>query len=198
MMIVPQTSIITRLIPFNPHRFDVCMSYLAQRIYKRPLTIFELVKHHVMTDVFHVLKLGHQAIGGELQPWPYGPVVEPAYRRLKGWEHRHEEAADHAEPAEYQITDAELSGFMPTIPFDADDLSPSEVDAMNEASQLLRPMSFDDAFRFFHSDNTFMGRAYNLAKGENRAMAWAEIIDAHDQLLGTNLQHLKRRLISYD
>jgi hypothetical protein len=58
-------------------------------------------------------------------------------------------------------------------------------------------MSFDDAFRFFHNDNTFMGRAYNLAKNENRAIAWGDIIDAHDQLAGTNLQHLKRRLISY-
>lgn len=196
-MIAPQTSIITRLIPFNPHRFDACMRYIAQRIYKRPLTIFEMVKHHVMTDVFHVLGHGHQTIGGELQPWPYGPVVEPAYRRLKGWEHYHEGNADRAQPAEYQITDGELSGLMPTITFDPDDLSPSEMDAMNQASQLLRPMSFDDAFRFFHSNDTFMGRAYNLAKDENRAMAWGGIIDAHDQLLATDLQHPKRRLISY-
>ncbi len=81
--------------------------------------------------------------------------------------------------------------------FDPDDLSPAEIDAMNRASQLLRPMSFDDAFYFFHSNDTFMGRAYNQAIAEKRALAWSDIINAHDLLNGTNLQHLKKRWISY-
>jgi len=173
------------------------MGYFAQEVYRRPLTIFELMKHHVMTDVFHALAHGHQVIGGEMEPWPFGPVVEPAYNRLKHWEHKHEESGGVFQPAEYEILDGELAAYRPCASFDPDDMSPAEVDAMNRAADLLRPMSFDDAYRFFHSDDTFMGRAYNRALRENRALAWGEIIDAHDQIEGSNLQHLKRRLISY-
>ena len=189
--------IITRLIPFNPHRFDACMSYIAQRIYQRPLTIFELVKHHVMTDVFQVLAHGHQVIGGELEPWPFGPVIEPAYNRLKHWEQRHEESGGAFQPPEYEILDGELAAYRPRASFDPDDISPAEVDAMTRAADLLRPLSFDEAYRFFHDDGTFMGRAYNRALSERRALAWGDIIDAHDQIAGSNLQQLKRRLISY-
>ncbi|HZL38303.1 MAG TPA: type II toxin-antitoxin system antitoxin SocA domain-containing protein [Tepidisphaeraceae bacterium] len=196
-MSVTQSLVLTRLIPFNPHRFDACMSFLAQKIYDRPLTTFELVKLHVMTDVFHVLRTGHQAIGGELCAWTYGPVVEPAYHRLKEWEHRHEESGLQFQPTGYQIVDGEVTGFSPNVPFDPEDLAPSELDAMAQASDLLRPMSFDQAFWFFHSDQTFMGRAYNHARRESRALAWDDIIDAHDALRGSNLQHLKQRLISY-
>jgi hypothetical protein len=187
--------IITKLIPFNADRFDACASFLANHVYGRPLSIFELVKHHVMTDVFHVLRHGHQAIGGELQPWQYGPVVEPAYKRLKHWAHCHEEHG--FQPSEYRIIDGAPESFLPLIEADPDDLSPAEVKAMHQAAELLRPMDFDAAFYFFHSDSTFMGRAYNRAKSEGRALAWGDIIDAHDQLHGTDLQHLKRRFISY-
>jgi len=194
-MIATEPYIITKLIPFNPHRFDACMGYLAQAIYARPLTVFEMVKLHVMTDVFHVLQHGHQVIGGELIPWPYGPVVEPAYKRLKHWQHCHEE--NGFQPAEYQILGGDVTGFQPRIAFDPEDIAPAELEAMDKAVKLLRPMSFDGAYRFFHADDTFMGRAYNRATSERRAMAWGDIIDAHDQIHGSNLQHLKRRLIPY-
>jgi hypothetical protein len=194
-MIATEAYIVTKLIPFNPHRFDACMGYLAQAVYARPLTIFEMVKLHVMTDVFHVLQHAHQAIGGELTPWPYGPVVEPAYNRLKHWQHRNDE--DGTQPTEYQIIPGEVTGFQPRAAYDPEDLAPAELEAMNKAVTLLRPLSFDDAYRFFHSNDTFMGRAYNRAKAEGRALAWGDIIDAHDQIHGSDLQHLKRRLISY-
>jgi hypothetical protein len=194
-MIAADQYILTQLIPFNATRFDACMSYLSQKVYGRGLTIFELVKLHVMTDVFHVLQHGHQAIGGELQPWPYGPVVEPAYHRLKHWLHSFEQKG--VQPAEYRIVGADVTAFEPTALFDPDDLSASELEAMEKAVLLLRPMSFDDSYDFFHNDLTFMGRAYNLAKSQQRALSWPDVIDAHDQIHGTNLQHLKSRLISY-
>lgn len=193
-MSVTQPFRVTRLIPFNPHRFDACAAYLAQQ-YGRPLTIFELVKHHVMTDVFHVLQTGHQAIGGELEPWPWGPVNERAYKRLKHWEHCHEETQE--QPAEYELTKADLYGFSPRASFDLDDTSPAELRAMNNAIGLLSGKSFQESYDFFHGNDTFMGRAYNAAKAEGRALAWDDILDAHDALHGTDHQHIKRRLITY-
>lgn len=196
-MVSALPNILTRLIPFNPHRFDACMAYLAQEVYRRPLNLFEMVKHHVMTDVFHVLETGHQAIGGEFKPWPYGPVVEDAYNRIKHWEHRHEETSGHFQPQEYLIFGGELSGFQPRAAFDPEDMAPSEIEAMDQAVRLLKPMSFDDAYRFFHDDGSYMGRAYNMAKAEGRSLAWNEIIDAYDAIHGTDHKNLKRRLISY-
>ena len=193
-MTVTQPLHVTRLIPFNPHRFDACAAYLAQQ-YGRPLTIFELVKHHVMTDVYHVLQTGHQAIGGELEPWPYGPVNERAFKRLKHWEHLHEETG--YQPAEYEVTKADLYAFTPRADFNPDDTSPAELQAMDMAIDLLQRQSFGDAYRFFHGDDTFMGRAYNAAEAENRAIAWDDILDAYDALHGTDHQHIKRRLITY-
>jgi hypothetical protein len=194
-MVATNPYIITKLIPFNPHRFDACMSYLAQATYRRPLTIFELVKLHVMIDVFHVLQHGHQAIGGELAPWPYGPVVELAYNRLRHWHRSYEESG--SQPSEYEVLSGEVTAFQPKVAFDPEDISLSELEAMAKAVELLRPMSFDAAYRFFHSNDTFMGRAYNIALAQRRALAWSDIIDAHDQIHGSNLQPLKRRLISY-
>jgi hypothetical protein len=189
-------SIITQLIPFNPSRFDLCMAYLAHEVYRRPLTLFEMIKLHVMLDVYHVLEHAHQAIGGELEPWPYGPVVAPAYQRLKNLEEQREQSNHQFQPAQYSIIDADITGFQPTTA-DFDELAPSEQAAADRAARLLKPMSFDDVYRFFHSDDTFMGRAYNIAKRETRAIAWPDIIDAHDQLHGTSLASLKRRLIPY-
>jgi hypothetical protein len=195
-MTVSHPSTLTRLIPFNPHRFDACMAYLA-KLYGRPLSVFEMVKHHVMTDVYHVLKHGHQVIGGELRPWPYGPVVEEAYNRLKYWEHRHEESGGTFQPTEYKIEKGDLATFSPTTALDPEELSPSELEAMGEAIALLKPMSFDAAYRFFHRDESFMGSAYNRAIAENRALSWEDIIDSYDAIWGTNHQNIKRRLISY-
>jgi hypothetical protein len=196
-MTIAQPYILTRLIPFNPSRFDVCLAYVAKH-YDRPLTLFELVKYHVMTDVFHVLKHGHQAIGGELRPWPYGPVVEEAYNRLKHWELSHEESGGTFQPTEYRILKGDLATFSPNAQFDPEDLSQSELEAMGEAISLLKPMSFDSAYRFFHHDESFMGRAYKIAVAEDRALSWNDIIDSYDAIWGTDHQNIKRRLITYD
>jgi len=190
-------AIITSLIPFNPRRFDMVMSYLVQGIYDRPLTLFEMIKHHVMADVFHVLDHGHQIIGGDLQPWKWGPVVKPAYSRLKKWEHGLEKK-EKSQPAEYEITPGEYTAFMPRIAFEPDDIAPSEEQAINNAANLLKPMSFDTAYHFFHDNSTFMGRAYNAAKAQDdRSLAWTEIIAAYDAIHRTDHSQIMRRLISY-
>jgi len=197
VMSILNPAILTQLIPFNPHRFDACLTYLGKRLYQRPLSLFEMVKLHVMTDVFHVLKTGHQIIGGELQPWPYGPVVEPSYNRLKAWVHQHEESGGRFQPDEFRLVVSDVCTFVSTLDIDMDDLSATELEAMEQAASVLKPMSFDDAYHYFHSTDTFMGRAYIRASNENRAIAWADIIDGHDEIFGSDLQRLKQRLISY-
>lgn len=174
------------------------MAYLAREEYRRPLTIFELVKHHVMIDVYMVLATGHQVIGGELKPWPFGPVVEEAYERLKGWEHRYEESHGEFQPAEYLLSDGELTAFEPRVAADPqEDFASAEIAAMSRASALLKSMTFDQAYHFFHSPATFMGRAYTTAREDRMAIAWPDVLDAHDAIHGTDHHLIKRRLISY-
>jgi hypothetical protein len=67
---------------------------------------------------------------------------------------------------------------------------------MGEAIRLLKPMSFDEAFKFFHGD-TFMGRPYNAAKKDGRAISWTEIIQEYDTTYDTDHEAIKQRLITY-
>ena len=187
---------VTSLIPFNPGRFDACMAYFAE-VYRRPLTRFEMGKLHVMTDVYHVIRLGHQVVGGDLEPWRWGPFVRPAYDRLQQWEATFRESGGASQPAApYVLHDGELVGFRPRAAVDRDDFSASEYDAMASAILLLKPMSFDDADQFFHGDG-FMGRAYQTALAAGRPFDWAEVIDGYDRDAGTDHASVRRRLISY-
>lgn len=185
---------IPKLIPFNAARFDACMAALSQ-IYGKPFTILDMVKLHVMTDVYHVLDTGHQAIGGALAPWKFGPVVKEAYCRLDHWYHEWQETG--LEPAEYGLLPSQYTIYQPRQQPDFDDISQSEQRAMQKAADLLRPMDFSLAYDFFHNDSTFMGRAYNRAAQEQRLLSWTDILDAHDQIAGTDSSRIKRRFISY-
>jgi hypothetical protein len=64
--------------------------------------------------------------------------VEAPYTRLKGWLHAFEQQG--AQPAEYRTVGADVAAFEPTAKFDPDDLAPAELDAMEKAVLLLRPM----------------------------------------------------------
>ncbi|HEX4792464.1 MAG TPA: hypothetical protein VH370_01665 [Humisphaera sp.] len=191
------SSHLSQLIPYNAVQFDRCMAYLAQK-WARGLTRYDMVKLHVMTDVYHVLETGHQSIGGPLEPWNLGPVVARSWARLSRWERRFDQLGE--EPPGYALgrSDKGYTTYRPTAAPDLDELAASELAAMDRAVELLKPMSFDESQRFFHGDKTFMGQAYNSARrNHQKQISWADIIDAYADQEGIDLTDLKRRLISY-
>src|SRR4051794_15408033 len=73
--------VLSQITPFNQHRFDAVIRYLSAR-HGRTLTQNDIVKIHVMTDVYHVIDYGMPVMGGQLEPWKHGAVVQRAYNRI--------------------------------------------------------------------------------------------------------------------
>jgi hypothetical protein len=186
---------VSQLQPFNEHRFDSAIALLSQK-HGRPVSKYEAVKLHMLADVFHTLTTGTPIIGGTLQPWPNGPVIEEAYERLDDWCTRFDYMGEM--PDGFEITACKNLRFLsPTFSPDAGDFSASELESLNRAWSLFIPM-MDDGYNgymksqeFFHSDETFIGRAYNRAKQAGRDIDWNDIIDAYDALHGTDHEHIK-------
>jgi hypothetical protein len=98
---------------------------------------------------------------------------------------------------EYELASGEHELFRPRRPFDADDFSPSEESAMNQAVDLLKDKTFEAAVEYFHSPGTFMGRAWLAARAGGRDIAWTDIIKEYYNLHGGDHSSISRRLISY-
>lgn len=190
-----RTAILNQLQPFNEVRFDSAIGYLSH-IHKRPLSKFEAVKLHFLADVFHTLWTGTPIIGGTLEAWPNGPVAEEAYARLEQWCDRFEYNGES--PEHFRIREkGRLRYLEPNFEPDPEDFSSREIKALEEAWNLLMPMmdrgyeGYMEAQAYFHSDKTFIGRAYNKAKANARTIDWNDIIDAYDEVNGTNHSHIK-------
>src|SRR5438034_11767384 len=76
--------LLTQLQPFNDHRFDDCMAFLAAK-HGRPLSVYEMMKLHAMIDVYHTLDRGKPVIGGSLWPFTNGPISRVAKSRVGQW-----------------------------------------------------------------------------------------------------------------
>jgi len=187
--------ILSQLQPFNEARFDAAIAWLAWK-HDRSLSKYEIVKLHVLMDVFHVIEFGSPIIGGRLAPWELGPVMDEAYGRVDDWCDQFDYGG--ASPANFKISaKGTLRYLTPTITPEPGDFSASELAAMERAWELLMPMmnkgynGYLESKEFFHSDTTFIGRAYNKAKLEDRAIDWNEIIDAYDAINHTDHTSVK-------
>lgn len=173
-------------MPFNPERFDAVMAYLS-KAHGRELTQRDMVKLHVMTDVFHVLAHGRQIIGGKLERWKGGAVVNPAYRRVRRFGYEWDQ--NETQPEHFRITGARTTrklnrvfNFAATLDVDQRQFSESELAAMERAWACVMSKSESDFDAFFHSPDTFMGRAWQKAGKDGAAIAWDEIVDAYADL----------------
>jgi len=169
-----------QLIPFNRHRFDAAMAVLSHK-HKSTLTQLDMVKLHVMIDVFHVLFHGKPVIGGVIEKWAGGAVVAQAYRRLRRaageWEQ------DRTQPDNYKILGKRRNAFIfqPTSKPDERDFSKTELHAMEQSWDCVMSKGFLDRQKFFHDENCFMGRAWIKAIG-NKPIHWEDVIDAYADL----------------
>ncbi len=186
---------LSQLQPFNELRFDAAMCLLSKRN-ARALTKYEMVKLHVLADVFHTLETGSPILGGTLEPWPNGPVFEEAFERLDEWCTKYDYTGEM--PEKFIIkSQGKLRIMTPRFDADAEDFSASELRALQKAWDAFIP-TMDEGYHgyqksqvYFHSDNTFIGRAYNKAKAEGRDIDWNDIIDAYDAIHGTDHADVK-------
>jgi uncharacterized phage-associated protein len=187
-----QIARLRQLIPFNSDRFDAAMSYLARQK-NSSLSQQDMVKLHVMIDVFHVLRFGKPVIGGPLERWKGGTVVASAYKRLRNAGYRWER--DQTQPESYRILGKRKSAFLfePIVQSEESDFSPSELDAMQKAWDCVMSKNFEQRADFFHSNKHFMGRAWLKAGTENAPVDWNDIIDAYAELDPSykTAQHIK-------
>lgn len=184
---------LSQLMPFNEHRFDACLTYLSKE-YGKTLTQYDMVKLHVMIDVFHVLEYGRPVIGGRVQPWEHGPVVRLAYNRIMQWWHTVKETGKQPEKFHIEHLQNKKIAFTATTDPDFDDLSETEIEAMERAWKAVMTKNWESSQAYFHDPSTFMGRAWSNASAEGRSIDWDEIIDAYDELTGENHSHVKRMI----
>lgn len=187
--------VINQLTPFNKYRFDACMNYLM-RVYESNLTQHDIAKLHVMTDFFHVLKTGKQAIGGPLDPWKHGPVIEPGFNRVKSMGHRFNDNRGLKPVHQGKLRVIAKKGekaflFDPYGEVDDEDFSPAEIESMKQAWNLMMPKTFGEREDYFHNPTNYMGRQWSQAKTAKTGIDWGELVEAYDQQHNTDHTHAR-------
>lgn len=179
-----------QLMPFNEEQFDRCALWLARRL-GRSVTQYDLLKFHVMTDIYHVLACGRPVIGGKLEKWKYGPVVSRAWHRLDYQTRCYEMGRDEG-VLSVQAREGNAYRFAarPGAKVDQDDFSKTEIDAMEAALKVVR-MGFAKSQTFFHKPRgSFVGKAWHDTQ-DGCPIDWNLIIDAYDSQHGTDHSHIK-------
>jgi len=177
----------SQLSPFNENQFDRCMLWFCVNKGKS-LNQYDMVKLHVLTDIFHTLDYGLPVIGGTMRPWPYGPVVQDAYFRIMN-------VYSVKGPFKMSSGSGNTRQFSPSecAEIDPDDFSVSEVKAMERAWLVhkIEHPGFNDSQRYFHEPSaSFIGKAYDAAQREGRNLSWEDIVTAYDEESGEDHSHV--------
>ena len=181
-----------QLIPFNEYQFDRCALWLAKKLGKTP-TQYDLIKFHIMTDIYHVLECGTPVIGGAIAKWPLGPAVEKAYARI---------SPSHINPGSvigllkargcYRTSRGTICEFVARdgAAVDEEEFSASEVSAMEKALKIIE-LDWNSSQAFFHDpQKSFVGKAWAGACISG-PIDWNSIIDAYDAENGTDHSAIK-------
>src|ERR1035437_7268175 len=123
---------LSQLLPFNESRFDACMAYLARK-HQRLLTKYDMVKLHVMTDIYHVVEQGKPVIGGSISAWTFGPVVGKAFNRLTFWEKQYNKNGVEPENFRFAGGEGRYPEFDAKLNVDEEEFSKTERDGVAAA-----------------------------------------------------------------
>jgi uncharacterized phage-associated protein len=184
---------LSQLQPFNEHRFDLAMAYFSKK-YGRALSQYDMIKLHVLADVFHTLATAQPMIGGSLEAWTYGPVVKPAYHRITNWSAKFDQYGEQPELLNFVSKRGTVNNFEASVDIDYDEFSECEIDAMKRAWDVMHPMmdDFSSSKDFFHNPKrSFIGKAWAIAKDQSRAIDWNDVIDAFDEFNSTDHSSIK-------
>lgn len=192
---MPRTALF-QIQPFNRHRFADSLAYLSAA-HNRPLRLYEAVKLHVMSDVFHTVRTSKPMIGGFLSPFPNGPVVRSAENQFNAWFARYNETGES--PEGFTASENQYGLLIKSAaPPDVDDFSDAEAAATGAAWDAVIPVldrSWEDSQDFFHRAS-FIGRAWKSAKNLGTALDWNVILQEYDRENGTTVSSSIGRLLA--
>jgi hypothetical protein len=181
-----------QLIPFNEHQFDRCALWLAKKLGKTP-TQYDLIKFHIMTDIYHVLECGTPVIGGAIAKWPAGPAVGRAYARISPSRVRPGTVIGSLEVMDcYKTVHGTICKFVARdgATVDEEEFSASEVSAMEKALKIIE-LDWNSSQAYFHNpQRSFVGKAWFEAR-DSGPIDWNSIIDAYDAENGTDHSAIK-------
>jgi len=184
-----------QLMPFNQYRFDDCMAYLAAK-HGDELNTYELMKLHVMIDVYHTLERGKPVIGGSFWPFTNGPVARSAASRVSSWRKGYEVLGKQPDGFQLRSDAGDRLLVKPTAVPEEDDFSRSEIEAMGRAwDEVMDTLKkgFAASQEFFHGGG-FIGKAWLKARNSGLALDWNDIIDEYDAAFHKNHSHIKALL----
>ena len=171
------------------------MAYLSAKAGGRTFTKLEMLKLHVLTDLYHVLDRAMPVIGGKVEAWQHGPVVHAAYRLVGDWAEDFNRTGQQPGGAlRFVGKDGnDWEHFKADVPPAAveQDFSADEIKAMDRAwskwSTLRRgPHRVN---RFFHEPDTFFGKVWSASRGG--PIDWIALIDAYDAETGEDHADVK-------
>jgi hypothetical protein len=175
------TPVKAQLLPFNEWRFDDCMAYLSST-HGRALSVYEMMKLHVMIDVHHTIFCGKPAIGGTFSAFTNGPVSRSAKARVQTWKNRFAKTGEMPDGFLLREDAEDRVRFVPTDTPDEDDFSQAELRAMNlawrDVVEKLVTQGWDQSQRFFHADG-FIGKAWKQARQRGLPLDWNDILDEY-------------------
>lgn len=189
MSTAPHRPRVTRLAPFNRHRYDLCIAYVM-KVDEQPLDDYELTKIHALIDGFHVASTGLPVIGGSLDQWPRGPVCPEANTHVVSLL----ESRLHPEPL-FEVVKGgaaakadRMLGFSKKGEVDKDDFSVTELDAIEHARRVFNSMTRIVMYEYFHNPKHFLGHAWTKAKNEHhKSLDWHDILDGYEAEFNTKL-----------
>jgi hypothetical protein len=190
------SEIISQIQPFNEYRFDDCIAYLSAK-HNRTLSTYEMMKLHVMIDVYHTLGRGKPVIGGSLYPFTNGPVSRSAKGRVTQWKKEYDQAGTMPDRF-VLIEDRDTLRFKTSLAPDKDEFSNAELGAMDRAWDTvigtLNHGGWEASQKYFHRDG-FIGRAWQKARRRGGNLDWSEIIEEYAaETPETDLSHLRELL----
>ena len=182
----------SQLMPFNEEQIDRCALWLATR-FCGPLTQYEIVKFHVMTDIYHTLDQGVPVIGGSLEKRQFGPMVRRAWHRLI-FETQQFERGIEVGPLAVRVQPGRGNVYefaaQEGVSLDEEEFSTSETEAMEQAMRVAE-MDFAESQRFFHEpEASFIGKVWSETL-DGGPIDWNSIVDAYDAENGTDHSHIK-------
>lgn len=175
-------NVLNQITPFNKHRFNECMTWFT-RYAGKSLSQYDLVKLHVLTDVFHVMTHGSPVIGGALNAWDLGPVVPLAYNLIDHWAHRARESPEQEHLTDYfRVTPGagKINDYTSVKEPDLEDFSDSEMECMVLAWSVFSKLRSKSAREEYFHNSSFLGKAWQAARDEQREeMSWDDLIDEY-------------------
>jgi len=175
---------LTQLQPFNEFRFNDCMAFLAEK-HSRALSLYEMMKLHVMIDVYHTIAHGKPVIGGPIAAFTNGPVPRSSKSHIARWKKIYEQSGQM--PDGFLIEEhRDRLTFIPTQPPSRDDFSDAEIAAMDRAwTDVVYILDKDGdeegwiaSQKYFHKDS-FIGRAWEHARHHGTSLDWCRILDEY-------------------